>query len=126
MRIADCGLRIAKLPKELETRPRSRAVATGERREEMRIAECGLRNCRKSLKPGRDQERWRRAKGERKCGLRNCILPKELETKPCTKTVVTGERQFRNPHSEIRISLVETVIHWPRTSVELQDGAIGA
>jgi hypothetical protein len=43
MRIADCGLRIAKLPKELETRPRSRAVATGERREEMRIADCGLR-----------------------------------------------------------------------------------
>ena len=35
---------------------------------------------------------------------------------------------IRNPHSEIRISrisLVETVIHWPRTPVELQDGAVG-
>ena len=76
----------------------------------MRIADCGLRNCRKSLKPGRDQERWRRAKGERKCGgnadcgMRIAKLPKELETRPRSRAVATGERREEMRIAELHIA----------------------
>ena len=38
---------------------------------------------------------------------------------------IRNAEEIRIPHFLIHISLVETVIHWPRTSVELQDGAVG-